>query len=77
MTKDLTLLTTESCGHCKTIKERFPDLECRTLSSKEDMAACKQFGISAVLVLLVRGDENITRAIVAIKYANKGAKNGN
>lgn len=65
----LLLLTTESCGHCKTIKELFPDLECKILSTPEDMAACKAFGIMAVPVLLVRGDDEIIiRAIEGAKH---------
>lgn len=68
----LLLLTTESCGHCKTIKEHFPDLECKILSTPEDMAACKQFGIMAVPVLMVRGDDDtIMRAIEAANGTSK------
>ena len=68
MEEKLVLLTTESCGYCKTIKEHHPELQCKVLSTQEDMAACKAFGIMAVPVLLVRGDDDtIMRAIEAVK----------
>lgn len=72
MEEKLVLLTTESCGHCKTIKEHHPELKCKVLSTQEDMAACKAFGIMAVPVLLVRGDdETILKAIEAVNGTNK------
>lgn len=72
MEEKLVLLTTESCGHCKTIKEHHPELQCRVLSTQEDMAACKAFGIMAVPVLLVRGDdETILKAIEAVNGTSK------
>lgn len=72
MEEKLVLLTTESCGHCKTIKEHHPELQCKVLSTPEDMAACKAFGIMAVPVLLVRGDdETILKAIEAVNGTKK------
>ncbi len=72
MEEKLVLLTTESCGHCKTIKEHHPELQCKVLSTQEDMAACKAFGIMAVPVLLVRGDdETILKAIEAVNGTKK------
>lgn len=72
MEEKLILLTTESCGHCKTIKEHHPELQCKVLSTPEDMAACKAFGIMAVPVLLVRGDdETILKAIEAVNGTSK------
>lgn len=72
MEEKLVLLTTESCGHCKTIKEHYPELKCKVLSTQEDMAACKAFGIMAVPVLLVRGDdETILKAIEAVNGTKK------
>ncbi len=72
MEEKLILLTTESCGHCKTIKEHHPELQCKVLSTQEDMAACKAFGIMAVPVLLVRGDdETILKAIEAVNGTSK------
>lgn len=72
MEEKLVLLTTESCGHCKTIKEHHPELQCKVLSTPEDMAACKAFGIMAVPVLLVRGDdETILKAIEAVNGTSK------
>ena len=81
MEEKLVLLTTESCGHCKTIKEHHPELQCKVLSTQEDMAACKAFGIMAVCkafgimavpVLLVRGDdETILKAIEAVNGTSK------
>lgn len=72
MEEKLLLLTTESCGHCKTIKEHHPELQCKVLSTPEDMAACKAFGIMAVPVLLVRGDdETILKAIEAVNGTSK------
>lgn len=72
MEEKLLLLTTESCGHCKTIKEHHPELQCKVLSTQEDMAACKAFGIMAVPVLLVRGDdETILKAIEAVNGTKK------
>lgn len=72
MEEKLLLLTTESCGHCKTIKEHHPELQCKVLSTQEDMAACKAFGIMAVPVLLVRGDdETILKAIEAVNGTSK------
>lgn len=72
MEEKLVLLTTESCGHCKTIKEHHPELKCKVLSTPEDMAACKAFGIMAVPVLLVRGDdETILKAIEAVNGTKK------
>lgn len=72
MEEKLVLLTTESCGHCKTIKEHHPELQCKVLSTQEDMAACKAFGIMAVPVLLVRGDdETILKAIEAVNGTSK------
>ena len=72
MEEKLVLLTTESCGHCKTIKEHHPELQCKVLSTQEERAACKAFGIMAVPVLLVRGDdETILKAIEAVNGTSK------